>query len=107
MEGARNTLIVELSGHSNQTYYQGFNNDALVVKGAIVVFLMRAGIRDRSQLKLMSDKQHRDAVINFIHSYTDEPLATLQSLSDGELVRWGFAIKGDTVTAMTARRAGA
>jgi Jacalin-like lectin domain len=105
-EDARNTLIVVLNGYSNQRHYQGFNNDALVGKGAIVVFLLKAGY-DQSQLQKMSDGDHRNTVITYIHTNTDEPVPALQALGDGELVRWGFAIKGDTALATTAMRMGA
>jgi hypothetical protein len=48
----------------------------------IVVFLMKAGICDRSKLQTMSDKDHRDRVIGFIHTNTGEPESSLQSLTD-------------------------
>jgi len=102
-EDARNTLIVVLNGHSNQRHYQGFNNDALVGKGAMVVFLLRAGY-SQSQLQQMPDTDHKNTVITIIHSNTGEPDAALRALSDGELVRWGFAIKGDAVLTTTAMR---
>ncbi len=108
-DNKRNALIVALNGHSNQSaqYFQGFRDDVLVGKGAIIVFLMRAGICDQNQLKAMSDKGHRDTVIQLVHSYTDEPLPKLQSLSDRELVGWGFAIKGGLAGAIATRSAGA
>ena len=57
-EDMRNTLIVELSKHTNQPegYFQGYKNtDDLVGKGAVVVFLRDRGIRDDATLKTMSD----------------------------------------------------
>ena len=101
MEDKRNTVIVELGGHSNQdgSYFWGLDNDALVQRGAIVVFLLTTGIHDRSWLKAHSCAEHRDAVIQLIHNARDEPYETLKKLSEGELVRWGFAIKGSAAAA--------
>jgi hypothetical protein len=105
----RNCLVIELNKHSNKSeaYFGGFDDEALAGKGAIVVFLKAAGIRTQSQLKAMPDNDHRNTVIQLIHNFTDEPVPKLQRLSDPELVRWGFAITGDTALATTARRAGA
>ena len=53
-EDQRNTLIVELSGRSNQHNFQSFNNAALADAGAALVFLRTARIRDDAQLKTLS-----------------------------------------------------
>jgi hypothetical protein len=49
----RNTLIVELSKHTNQPvgYFQGKKDDDLVGFGAMVVFLLKTGIRNDTWLK--------------------------------------------------------
>ena len=100
-EDKRNTLIVELGGHSNQdgAYFWGLDDAALVQRGAVILFLLTTGIHDRSWLKAHSCAEHRDAVIQLIHSARDEPYDTLKKLSEGELVRWGFAIKGNATVA--------
>lgn len=100
-EDKRNTLIVELGGHSNHdgAYFWGLDDAALVQRGAVVVFLLTTGIHDRSWLKAHSCAEHRDAVIQLIHNARDEPYETLKKLSEGELVRWGFAIKSNAAAA--------
>ena len=97
-EDKRNTLIVELGGHSNQdgAYFWGLDDAALVQRGAVVVFLLTTGTHDRIWLKAHSCAEHRAAVIQLIHNARDEPLKALEGLSEGELVRWGFAIKTNT-----------
>ena len=94
-EDKRNTLITELGGHSNQDgpYFWGMDDAALAQKGAVVVFLLTTGLRDRKWLQAHSCAEHRAAVVQLIHNARDEPHKTLEGLSEGELVRWGFVIK--------------
>lgn len=107
-EAKRNTLIVVLAGSSNQPagYFQSTprddDNRALVEKAAVVVFLLQAGLREQSWLKEHSDIDHLNTLVAFIHSHTDEPVAKLQGLSVGELVRWGWTIKGGAAGAVGA-----
>jgi hypothetical protein len=91
-EDQRNTLIVELSQHTNQPggYFQGFDNDTLVGKGAVVVFLRESGIRDVNTLKTMSDDDQRNTLIVVNHSRTGKSGAELQGLSNQDLVRIGL-----------------
>jgi hypothetical protein len=55
-ENKRNTLIVEMTQHTNQDggHFQGMNDEALIGVGAVVVFLREAGIRDDDALKKLS-----------------------------------------------------
>lgn len=91
-ENKRNTLIVELSGHTNQSggYFQGFDDDALVGKGATVVFLRGAGIRDDDALKNMSDDDQRNTLIVVNNGYTDRSISQLQGMNNQELVQVGL-----------------
>jgi hypothetical protein len=61
----RNTLIVEMSGHSNQSiaHFQSLNDFDLAGAGAAMVFLLTGGIRDATQLKTMSDDDQRNTAI--------------------------------------------
>jgi len=62
-EDQRNTLIVELTNHSNQSNYQAFHNWDLAGMGAVMVFLREAGIRTVQQLKTMSADDQRNTLI--------------------------------------------
>jgi hypothetical protein len=97
-ENKRNTLIVELAGHSNHggDYLSGLTDEALVEKAAVIVYLKKAGIADRNWLQRHSFDQQRNLLIERIQSFTDEPVATLQALSNHELVRWASTITRDT-----------
>lgn len=103
-EDKRNTLIAELGGHSNQDgpYFWGMDDAALAQKGAVVVFLLTTGLRDRKWLQAHSCAEHRAAVVQLIHNARDEPHKTLEGLSEGELVRWGFVIKPKAAAAARA-----
>lgn len=60
----RNTLIVEMTNHSNQTDYQGYSNDDLAGVGAVMVFLRKFGIRDDDTLrKISADDQRNIAIV--------------------------------------------
>jgi len=90
----RNTLIVELGGHSNQTgeFFWGKRDDELVGMGAIVICILQTKFHDRDWLKAHSCPEHRNALIERIHNFMGEKVEALRQLSDGELVRWGFSI---------------
>jgi hypothetical protein len=104
-DNKRNTLIVELGGHSNETGNSmwGLSDEVLVGKAAVLLLLMDAGIRQKDWLKANSFNNHRNALIASIHSFTDEPLEALRRLSDPELVRWGSTIKSNSAAAIGAR----
>jgi hypothetical protein len=89
LEDQRNTLIVELTGHSNQSNYQSFNNSILEGMGAIMVYLRAAGIRSDSDLKRMSAGDQRNTLIAALDSQTDLG-RELQRLTDLELVVLGL-----------------
>jgi hypothetical protein len=94
-DDSRNTLIVELGGHSTESpNLQGFSNERLVEMAATVLFLMNAKLGlDRKWLQAHSAKDHREKVITFINSMTGEPEDSLRSLSDTQLLSCAFAFK--------------
>jgi hypothetical protein len=58
----RNTLIVEMTKHSNQTNYQAYNNKELESVGAVMVLLRETGIRDDAALRTMSADDQRNTL---------------------------------------------
>ncbi len=100
----RNTLITELNAHSKQKngYFAAFKDDDLVGMGAVMVFLMAAGIRDKNWLKANTCDDHRNGLIAFLDARTGEPVSKLQGLTNQELVRWGFTLKGNAAAAIGA-----
>lgn len=84
-DGMRNTLIVELAGHSNQTNYQAFNDFDLAGMGAVMVFLRGARIRTDAQLKTMSADDQRNIAIVEIGGQTNLG-SKLQGLRNMDLV---------------------
>jgi hypothetical protein len=85
-EDQRNTLIVELAAHSNQSNYQSFDDYALAGMGAVLVFLRGTGIRDDSGLKRMSADDQRNTLIVEIGAQTGLG-SRLQGLINMDLVR--------------------
>lgn len=81
----RNTLIVEMAGHSNQTNYQAFNDFELAGVGAVMVFLREARLRTDAELKAMSADDQRNVAIVEIGSQTNLG-SKLQGLSNMDLV---------------------
>jgi hypothetical protein len=92
-EDKRNALIVELSKHSLQEvpFFQGFDTQTLIGKGAILVFLITAGIRDAFALQGMSDGDQRNALIVENASHTEFTIPVLQGMTDRELVKVGLS----------------
>ncbi|ACL58425.1 hypothetical protein [Methylobacterium nodulans] len=89
-EDCRNTLIVELAGHTKRAPEdnpQRFNNDELIGKGAIVVFLAQAMRYNRDKLKTMSDDEQRNAIIAHNNTRTGIPMDDLKGLTNQQLVR--------------------
>lgn len=88
-EDKRNTLIVELTKHTNQPvpYFQGFDSNALVAKGAVVVLLRDEGIRDVAALKTMSDDDQRNTLIVEINKRTGAFIQSLQAMNNQALVQ--------------------
>ena len=87
----RNTLIVEMAGHSNQSIgsYQALDDVTLLGVGAVMVFLREAKIRFDSDLKTMSADDQRNTLIVEIGSQTGMG-KELQGLSNMELVLKGL-----------------
>lgn len=90
-EDRRNTLIVEMSNHTNQgvPHFQGMNDETLAGVGAVLVFLRTARIRTDAQLKTMSDDDQRNTLIVEIDGQTHMGRA-LQGLSNLDLVLVGL-----------------
>jgi hypothetical protein len=93
----RNTLIVELTGRSNQSNYQSFSDDALAGAGAALVFLREAKIRDDRALKTMSADDQRNTLIVEIGVQTKRG-AELQGLTNIALVLLGLGNEDSAVT---------
>ncbi len=80
----RNTLIVELTNHSNQRDYQAFDNLTLAGMGAAMVYLRVTGSRDDATLRTMSADDHRNTVIVELDAQTGQGRA-LQAFSTLDL----------------------
>jgi len=85
----RNTLIVELTKHSNQTDYQRFDDDTLAGMGAVMVFLREGHLRDDAALSTMSSDDQRNTLIVELDGETHAGRA-LQGFGDLDLVRIGL-----------------
>jgi CubicO group peptidase (beta-lactamase class C family) len=86
-EDMRNTLIVELSKHSNQSigFYQGQDDWTLGGMGAAMVFLRHTGIRDDAALRQMSADDQRNTLIVEMGAQTGQG-RELQAFTTLELV---------------------
>lgn len=90
----RNTLITVMSAHSRipeRFYFQRFENDALVAKAAILIFLVKAGIRDLPSLQGMSDDDQRNTLIVENSAHARMPVSKLQGMDDRQLVQVGLS----------------
>jgi hypothetical protein len=85
----RNTLIVEMANHSNQTNYQSFSDVDLAGAGLLMVFLLQAGIRTAAQLKTISADDQRNIMIVEIDGSTHLG-GTLKGFSNIDLVLLGL-----------------
>lgn len=87
----RNTLIVELTGRTNQPvgHFQAMDDATLAGTGAVLVFLRRAKIRTDAQLKTISDDDQRNILIVEIDGQNHMG-SRLQGLSNMDLVRVGL-----------------
>lgn len=85
-EDHRNTLIVEMAKHSNQTNYQSFDNATLQGVGAVMTTLRRARIRTDAELRQMSTQDQRNTLIVELGAQTGKAIAELQGLSNLDLV---------------------
>ncbi len=86
-EDMRNTLIVEMTKHSNQDvgWYQGQDDATLGGMGAAMVFLRHTGIRDDAALRGMSADDQRNTLVVEMDAQTGQGRA-LQALSTLDLV---------------------
>lgn len=86
-EDMRNTLIVEMSKHSNQPvgWYQGQDDATLGGMGAAMVYLRHTGSRDDAALRQMSADDQRNTLIVEMDAQTGQGRA-LQGLSTLDLV---------------------
>ncbi len=86
-EDMRNTLIVEMTKHSNQPtpWYQGQDDATLAGMGAAMVFLRDTGIRDDATLRQMSADDQRNTLIVELDAQTGQGRA-LQAFSTLDLV---------------------
>jgi hypothetical protein len=87
----RNTLIVELAGHSNESVarYQAMRDDPLAGVGAVMVFLREGGIRNDAALKTMSADDQRNVAIVELDGQTRLG-SRLQAVSNMDLVLLGL-----------------
>lgn len=95
-EDQRNTLIVELTGRSNQSNFQSFNDHELAGMGAVLVFLREARIRTDQQLKTISADDQRNILIVEIDGQTHLG-SKLQGLRNMDLVLLGLGVDPATV----------
>ena len=101
----RNTLIVEMAAHSNQSVrnYQSLNDATLAGVGAVMVFLREARIRDDAALKKMSADDQRNTLIVEIGAQTGLG-RELQSLSNMDLVLLGLGKEAQPGVGLTSGR---
>jgi hypothetical protein len=92
----RNTLIVEMTAHSNQANYQAFNDFDLAGMGAVMVFLREARLRTDAELKTMSADDQRNVAIVEIGSQTNLG-SKLQGLRNMDLVRIALGVDPEIV----------
>ena len=88
----RNTLIVEMAAHSNQTNYQALNDFQLAGVGAVMIFLREARLRTDAELKAMSADDQRNVAIVEIGAQTKLG-SRLQGLSNMDLVLTAFGME--------------
>jgi len=88
----RNTLIVEMAAHSNQSNFQAFNDSVLEGMGAVMTTLRGAKIRDDNTLKGMSADDQRNTLIVEMDAQTRLG-ARLQGLENMDLVRAALGIE--------------
>lgn len=88
-EDHRNTLIVELAGHSNQAvpYFQSLDNSALAAAGAVAFTLRESRIRSDADLRQMSTEDHRNTLVVEANFQTQIPIPQLQGLDNFSLTR--------------------
>lgn len=88
LEDQRNTLIVEMAGHTNQpvTHFQGLDDAALAGAAAVFTFLRTGKSRTDAQLRTISDDDQRNILIVEVGARTGRDGPSLQALSNIDLV---------------------
>jgi hypothetical protein len=86
----RNTLIVELVGHTDQPvgFFQGLEDGELAGAGAVMVYLRQVGFRNDTDLRKMSDDDQRNTLIVEIAAQTGR--RDLQALDNLGLAQVGM-----------------
>lgn len=87
----RNTLIVELTGRTRQSDYQGFSDRDLAGAGALLVLLRRGGIRTDAELRSMTADDMRNTAIVEVDQQTGHG-RSLQGWSNIDLVRIALGV---------------
>lgn len=105
-EDQRNTLIVELSGRTNQSvaHFQSLDDATLAGTGAVLVFLRDARIRTDAELKTISDDDQRNILIVELGGQTNLPGAVLQGMSNRDLVLLGLGKEAQPGVVLTSGR---
>jgi hypothetical protein len=88
----RNTVIVELSGRTNippdrPRFLQQFNDDELIGKAAVYIFILKAGIRTLESMRAMSTDDLRNIIIVENDARVHLGARILQSLTDQRLAQ--------------------
>jgi hypothetical protein len=88
----RNTLIVELSGRTNQTagHFQSLDDSTLAGTGAVYLFLRNGKIRTEAELKTISDDDQRNILIVELGAQTHLSGSVLQGMNNTDLVILGL-----------------
>ena len=85
----RNTLIFELTRHSQQDDYQSFDDDTLAGMGAVMVFLREGHLSDDAALSTMTADDQRNTLIFELDGQTHVGGA-LQGFGNLDLVQIGL-----------------
>jgi hypothetical protein len=88
----RNTLIVELGAHSNETRLQAYTDGQLEGAGAVMVLLRATGIRPDAALRTMSADDQRNVLIVELGRQTGFG-AELQGMSNLQLVLTALGVR--------------
>jgi hypothetical protein len=92
LDDKRNAIISEatkLTRVPNPYFLQGFDNDALIAKAAIIIFLIRAKVRRPEDMKTMTVDEQRATLIIENHNHTNIATPNLQAMADADLVHLG------------------
>lgn len=84
----RNTLIVEMTGHTNQpvSHFQSLDDNALAGAAGVLAFLRTGRSRTDAQLRTVSDDDQRNILIVEVGARTRLDGPTLQAMTNVDLV---------------------